>query len=218
MSKNSYTPVFQWGESRLALAGRQACSTSQLRVSGGGKGDETLTTCPSSLPTILAFTVLNGSSGKVSISSPRIHQPNPHLSPSENPLISANSLSTQVSDPTELPPPQAPNLVIDPHSPSHQLLHQLPHQRHPITTHADCKSMNLIYQLQCTECNAFYIGETRRSLSDRMNEHRFTTTVSNPDLPVAIHIQSHQISFQECWSVSVTQTTRLHPRPHLPPI
>ena len=60
-------------------------------------------------------------------------------------------------------------------------------------THADCKFMNLIYQLQCTECNAFYIGEACGSLSDRMNGHRFTTTVSNPDLPVAIHTQSHQI-------------------------
>ena len=72
-----------------------------------------------------------------------------------------------------------------------------------ITTHADCKSMNLIYQLECTECNAFYIGETPCSLSDHMNGHRFTTTVSNPDLPVAIHTQSHQIPFQKCWSVSV---------------
>ena len=74
---------------------------------------------------------------------------------------------------------------------------------HPITTHADCKSMNLIYQLQCTECNAFYIGETSRCLSDRMNGHWFTTTVSNPDLPVVIHTQSHQIPFQKCWSVNV---------------
>ena len=41
------------------------------------------------------------------------------------------------------------------------------------------------------------------SLSDRMNGHRFTTTVSNPDLPVAIHTQSHQITFQDCWSVSI---------------
>ena len=40
------------------------------------------------------------------------------------------------------------------------------------------------------------------SLSDRMNGHRFTTTVSNPDLSVAIHTQSHQIPFQDCWSVS----------------
>ena len=40
-------------------------------------------------------------------------------------------------------------------------------------------------------------------ISDRMNGHRFTTTVSNPVLSVAIHTQSHQIPFQKCWSVSV---------------
>ena len=68
---------------------------------------------------------------------------------------------------------------------------------------ADCKSMNLIYHLKCTECNAFYIGETRHSLSDRMNGCQFTTTVSNPDLPVAIYTKSHQIPFQKCWSVSI---------------
>ena len=70
-------------------------------------------------------------------------------------------------------------------------------------THADCKSMNLTYQLRCTECNAFYIGEIRSSLPNRMNGHSFITTVSNSDLPVAIHTQSHQIPFQGCWSLSV---------------
>ena len=45
-------------------------------------------------------------------------------------------------------------------------------------------------------------GPPGSTLSDRMNGHRYTTTVSNPDLPVAIHTQSHQIPFQECWSVS----------------
>ena len=68
---------------------------------------------------------------------------------------------------------------------------------YPITTHADFKSMNLIYQLQCNACEAFYIGETRRSLSDCMNGHRFTTTVPNSNLPIAIHTQSHQIPFQD---------------------
>ena len=63
--------------------------------------------------------------------------------------------------------------------------------------------MDLIYKLQCTECNAFYTGEAHHSLSDHMNGHWFTTTVSSPDLPVAIHTQSHQIHFQECRSVSV---------------
>ena len=70
--------------------------------------------------------------------------------------------------------------------------------------------MNLIYQLQCTVCNAFYTGETSCSLSDRMNGHRFTTTVSNPDLPVAIHTQSHQIPFQEC-CLLVSYTNYLTP-------
>ena len=69
---------------------------------------------------------------------------------------------------------------------------------YPITTHAECKSMNLIYQLQCNLCKSFYIGDTRHSLSDRMNGHRFTTTVLNSDLPVAIHTQFHQIPFQDC--------------------
>ena len=50
---------------------------------------------------------------------------------------------------------------------------------YPIITHADCKSMNLIDQLQCTECNTFYIGETHCSLCDCMNGHHFTTTVRN---------------------------------------
>ena len=121
--------------------------------------------------------------------------------------------------PTELLPVQAPDLEIDtdvrpaPFTSSHTNV------TFPITTHADCKSMNLIYQLQCTECNAFHTGETRHSLSDHTNGHWFTTTISNQDLPGAIHTQSHQIPFQKMLvSQCHTQTTRLHPRPHPPPI
>ena len=36
---------------------------------------------------------------------------------------------------------------------------------------------DVVWQLQCTECNAFYIGEIYHSLPDRMNGHRFPTTV-----------------------------------------
>ena len=110
-----------------------------------------------------------------------------------------------------LPPPLAPRPCNRPrcktcpiHHPTNSFTSSRTNVTYPITTHADCKSMNLIYQLECTECNAFYIGETSRFLSDRMNGHWFTTTVSNPDLPVAIHTQSHQIPFQKCWSVSDT--------------
>ena len=44
-------------------------------------------------------------------------------------------------------------------------------------------------------------GLENQALSDHMNGHRFTTTVSNSDIPVAIHTQSHQIPFQDSWSV-----------------
>ena len=46
-------------------------------------------------------------------------------------------------------------------------------------------------------------GETGQILSKRVNGHRSTCTVTNSDLPVPIHTQSHQLPFQECWSVRV---------------
>ena len=38
---------------------------------------------------------------------------------------------------------------------------------------------------------------------NHMNGQCFTTTASNSELPVTIYTQSHQIPFQEYWSVSV---------------
>ena len=65
--------------------------------------------------------------------------------------------------------------------------------------------MNLIYQLQYTECNAFYIGETCCSLSDYMNGHRFTTTVVNPDLELpSTHNPTRSLSKNAGLSVSYT--------------
>ena len=42
----------------------------------------------------------------------------------------------------------------------------------PITTHIDCNSKNLIYMVHCRSCDKQYIGETKRRLKDRFNEHR----------------------------------------------
>ena len=126
------------------------------------------------------------------------------LSPSKNPLTFANSLSTPVSVPTGSRPCNQPRCkTCSIHHPVNSFTSSHTNVAYPITTHADCKSINLIYHLKCTECNAFYIGDTHRSLSDCMNGHWFTTAVSNPDLRVAIHTKSHQIPFQKCWSVSV---------------
>ena len=50
-------------------------------------------------------------------------------------------------------------------------------------TLADCKSSNLIYQLQCKKCEAFYIGETGQILSKCVNGHRSICTVANYRYP-----------------------------------
>ena len=36
----------------------------------------------------------------------------------------------------------------------------------------DCNSKNLIYMIHCLRCNKQYIGETKRRLKDRFNEHQ----------------------------------------------
>ena len=41
-----------------------------------------------------------------------------------------------------------------------------------ITDHIDCNSKNLIYMVHCRRCNKQYLGETKRRLKDRFNEHR----------------------------------------------
>ena len=41
-----------------------------------------------------------------------------------------------------------------------------------ITSHITCNTKNLIYMVQCNRCHLQYIGETKRRLKDRFNEHR----------------------------------------------
>ena len=48
----------------------------------------------------------------------------------------------------------------------------------PITNHIDCNSKNVISMIQCNQCYKQYIGETKRRLKDRFNEHR--RPVDNP--------------------------------------
>ena len=45
-------------------------------------------------------------------------------------------------------------------------------QTFEIKSHITCETSNVIYMIQCTKCNLQYIGETKRRLKDRFNEHR----------------------------------------------
>jgi hypothetical protein len=54
-----------------------------------------------------------------------------------------------------------------------------------ITTLVDCKSSNLF-------------------LSQHINGHWSTSIIVNSDLPLPVYTKSHQLSFQERWSIHVT--------------
>ena len=102
--------------------------------------------------------------------------------------VESGSLCMTLTDQhSKSPPPQVSDHTIDSNV---RVVPFTSSCTYPITTHADCMSMNLIYQLHCTQYNAFYIGETCRSLSDHMNGHSFAITVLNPNLPVTIHTQN----------------------------
>ena len=59
-----------------------------------------------------------------------------------------------------------------------------------INHHIDCNSKNVIYMIQCNHCHKQYIGETKRRLKDRFNEHRRPVdkqTDSSKPTPVSEH-------------------------------
>ena len=45
-------------------------------------------------------------------------------------------------------------------------------ETHHIKSHITCETFNVICLIQCRLCNLQYIGETKRRLKDRFNEHR----------------------------------------------
>ena len=64
-----------------------------------------------------------------------------------------------------------------------------------ITSHITCNTKNVIYTVQCNRCNLQYIGETKRRLKDRFNQHRRavdkTNIKSKPTTTVSEHFLSH---------------------------
>ena len=75
-----------------------------------------------------------------------------------------------------------------------------------ITSHITCNTKNMIYMAKCNRCNFFcnflvspiyfkkYIGETKRRLKDRFNEHRRAvdkTNIKSKPTTLSEHFLSH---------------------------
>lgn len=52
-----------------------------------------------------------------------------------------------------------------------------------------CNSKNLVYLITCKNCNKQYVGETGRTLRDRLNDHR-SAIKNKAKTPIAIHFNS----------------------------
>ena len=60
-----------------------------------------------------------------------------------------------------------------------------------ITSHITCNTKNVIYMVQCHLCNLQYLGETKRRLKDRFNEHRRAVDKTNiKSKPTAVSPQA----------------------------
>jgi len=58
------------------------------------------------------------------------------------------------------------------------------------------KNNNVVYKIMCKDCDASYVGQTKRQLKTRVNEHRYnlTSLSANPSV-ITEHILQHSHSF-----------------------
>ena len=64
----------------------------------------------------------------------------------------------------------------------------------PVKHAPSLHTLNVIYMVQCNRCNLQYIGETKRRLKDRFNEHRRAvdkTSIKSKPTTVSEHFISH---------------------------
>lgn len=83
-------------------------------------------------------------------------------------------------------------------------------KKYNIEGHLTCSSENLIYQIQCKNCPAQYIGLTTETLRKRMNGHRHDVKTGK-DKPVAQHATTHNLDFDSCYS---TKALKSFPKTH----
>jgi len=62
-------------------------------------------------------------------------------------------------------------------------------QTHTLT----CNSTNIVYLIHCNKCSVNYVGETKRQLKDRLNNHRSTIKTNKPTA-ISIHFNEPQHS------------------------
>ena len=71
-------------------------------------------------------------------------------------------------------------------------------QQYQLKTTASCKTMNVVYMMQCKKCGQQYVGDTGQALHCRMNNHRADIIHKKiEDKPVAAHFSTKRHSVED---------------------
>jgi len=62
-------------------------------------------------------------------------------------------------------------------------------KKYPIKTNMNCNSSNLIYLITCKICHLQYVGETKRKLKDRLNDH-LSNIKTNKITTISLHFKN----------------------------
>jgi len=76
--------------------------------------------------------------------------------------------------------------------------------RHQITHTLTCTTTNIIYLITCNRCNKQYVGETGRSLAQRLTDHRSNIKNHKPT-PIALHFNSSHHNLHDLKAIAIAK-------------
>ncbi len=82
---------------------------------------------------------------------------------------------------------------------------------HNIKAFINCNTTFVVYRLSC-KCGCFYVGRTKRHLTDRISEHKNAIKKDNLDYPMAKHFQNVHNSNPEGQMVEGLETIKKNVR------
>jgi hypothetical protein len=96
------------------------------------------------------------------------------------------------------------------HMSKRQLIHDTAHKAYKLPAPTNCNSTTLIYALECTACTSknIYIGQTRRTIKERINGHRASHTLpSLKNRPLYKHLTQSSHTFKDIRASILEMTT-----------
>lgn len=83
---------------------------------------------------------------------------------------------------------------------------------HSINDALTCRSDNIVYLITCRKCKIQYVGETGRSLAQRLNQHRSDINIRKRT-PITLHFNSVNHSFEDLNAVAIEKISPAVDRP-----